>query len=261
MFDYHMHTKVSFDGIGTAEEMVRAATERGLQEICFTDHMDYHSDPTKYAGQFDIKDYQEAYGHLSHPDLKIRRGIEIGLTRWNCREVSRVLAAYPYDFVIGSLHFADGYDPYDAEYWEGRTVKEAFRLYFEESLACVRLHEDFDVFGHLTYVCKSPNNPTHEPVRFEDFQELTDEIMRELVRKGKGMEVNTSGIDRVGEFLPSAPYLRRFRELGGEIVTLGSDAHAPDRVGQYAEEALDMLRDIFGYVCTFEGRKPIFHKL
>ena len=261
MFDYHMHTTVSFDGVGTAQEMLQAAAERGLREICFTDHMDYHSDPTKEAGQFTIEEYLAAYGALSHPHLKIRRGIELGLTRWNKQEAASVLSSYPFDFVIGSIHFAKGYDPYDKEYWEGRTVKEAFRIYFEEALACVQIHDNFDVFGHLTYVCKSPNNPTHEPVRFEDFQEITDEILRELIKRGKGLEVNTSGLDRVGEFLPSAPYLRRFRELGGEIVTLGSDAHAPDCVGQYSKEALEMIGEIFGYVCTFEGRKPIFHKL
>ena len=82
-----------------------------------------------------------------------------------------------------------------------------------------------------------------------------------LVAKGKGMEINTSGVDRCGCFLPEKIHLQRFRELGGEIITLGSDAHDPSRVGQYAKEALDILKDVFGHVCTFENRKPIFHKL
>ena len=85
--------------------------------------------------------------------------------------------------------------------------------------------------------------------------------MRILANKGIGLEVNTSGIDRIHTFLPDEPYLRRFKELGGEIVTIGSDAHTCDRVGQYTKEACDMIRDIFGYVCTFKDRKPIFHKL
>lgn len=85
--------------------------------------------------------------------------------------------------------------------------------------------------------------------------------MRVLISKGKGMEVNTSGADRVGEFLPSFEFLRRFKELGGEIVTVGSDAHDISRLGQYIPEALEMLKGIFGYVCTFEKRTPIFHKL
>ena len=84
---------------------------------------------------------------------------------------------------------------------------------------------------------------------------------RIVIAKGKGMEINTSGVDRAGDFLPSAAFLKRYKELGGEIVTLGSDAHAPDRVGQYASEAMAILKDIFGYVCTFADRKPIFHKI
>ena len=85
--------------------------------------------------------------------------------------------------------------------------------------------------------------------------------MEELVRKDIGMEINTSGVDRTGDFLPSEAHLRRFKELGGRIVTLGSDAHDPTRVGQYAPEALAILKDVFGYVCTFQNRQPVFHKL
>ena len=90
---------------------------------------------------------------------------------------------------------------------------------------------------------------------------VNNEILKVLVAKGKGLEMNTSGVDRCGGFLPTADYFRRFRELGGEIVTVGSDAHRCDRVGQYSLEACEVLKDIFGYVCTFEDRKPIFHKL
>ena len=85
--------------------------------------------------------------------------------------------------------------------------------------------------------------------------------MKVLVHKGKGLEVNTSGMDACGDYLPGLEYLRRFRELGGEIVTVGSDAHHANRVGQYCLDACEMLREIFGYVCTFEERKPQFHRL
>jgi histidinol-phosphatase (PHP family) len=96
---------------------------------------------------------------------------------------------------------------------------------------------------------------------FAEHRELIDEILRTLADKGKGMEMNTSGVNRCGGYLPTADYFRRFKELGGEIVTVGSDAHTADRVGEYTFEACEILKDIFGYVCTFEDRKPIFHKL
>lgn len=261
MFDYHMHSTISGDGKSTASEMVQAARAAGLKEICFTDHMDYILNPEKVAMSIDIDAYGRAYDNLEAPGLLIRRGVEFGLTSWNQKEVAEFLKLRHFDFVLGSLHYIEDVDPYEACYWEGRSVKEGYRVYLEELLECVKVHDDYDVLGHLTYACKSPHNPTHEPLLFEDFHEITDEIMKIVISKGKGMEVNTSGVDAAGVFLPSADYLRRFKELGGEIVTIGSDAHNTVRVGQYADQALEMLRDIFGYVCTFADRKPIFHKL
>lgn len=261
MFDNHLHSNVSFDSVSTPMEMALAAKAAGLREICFTDHYDHHSDPQNKHNLFSLDTYNAAYIDLSVPDLIIRKGVELGLTRWNGPLLKDFVSQYPFDFAIGSVHFVDGYDPYEPEYWYGRSVTEAFRIYLEEIYQCVQLHEDFDVLGHLTYVCKSVHNPSHAPVRMEDFREITDEIMKILVAKGKGMEINTSGMDRAGVFLPSADYLRRFKELGGEIVTVGSDAHDPLRVGQYVPQALEILEEIFGYVCTFEKRKPVFHKL
>ena len=146
-------------------------------------------------------------------------------------------------------------------YWQGKSVVFAYREFMEQTLRCVQTHAGFDVLGHLTFICKCRANPTHELLRYADYREISDEILRELARKGLGLEINTSGVDRCGGFLPTADFLRRFRELGGEIVTVGSDAHTASRVGQYSRQALDILKDIFGYVCTFENRQPIFHKL
>lgn len=261
MFDCHLHSKVSFDSTAEPMEIALAAKSAGLREICFTDHYDYNSDPAVPPDLFAIEQYRDHYDRLEVPGLTIRRGVEFGMTRWNRPRLKSLLAQYPFDFVIGSVHYVDGHDPYEPEYWQGRTVSEAFRVYLEEIYRCVLVHEDFDVLGHLTYVCKSVHNPAHAPVPFGQYQDITDEIMKILVAKGKGMEINTSGVDRCGAYLPSADFLRRFRELGGEIVTIGSDAHDASRVGQHAPQALDILADIFGNVCTFENRKPIFHTL
>ena len=261
MFDYHIHSSVSFDSDTPARSIAEAAAASGLREICFTDHWDYLPNPTDHHDLFSLEDYSTAYDSLSVEGLKIRRGVEIGLNEWNMSECRELLSVRDWDFVIGSVHYADGYDPYNAKYWDGKTVNEAYMRYLEKELECVRLHEDFDVLGHLTYVCKSPNNPFHAPLPYGECQEIADEIMRILVRKGKGIEVNTSGVDRGVDLLPSLDYVRRFRELGGEIITVGSDSHNAERVGQYCSETIAQIKDIFGYVCTFEKRKPIFHKL
>ena len=256
-----MHSTVSFDGKGTAREMAEAAAQIGLKEICFTDHLEYIVNSDEQPWVYNLDEYSAAYDTLFIPGLKIRRGMEFGLKPDNRADLKRDLKKRHYDFVIGSVHCVDEKDVYFKEFWEGKTLEMAYRLFLEETLVCVRAHEDFDVLGHLTFICKSPENPEKIPLRYSDYPEILDEILRELARKGKGMEVNTSGKDVCGDFLPSMDFFRRFKELGGEIVTVGSDAHDPRRVGQYSREVCDMLCGIFGHVCTFEDRKPIFHKL
>ncbi|MGM9549151.1 MAG: histidinol-phosphatase HisJ family protein [Faecousia sp.] len=261
MFDFHIHSRVSFDGHDAGYAMAKAALDAGLKEICFTDHIDY--DPLGRMGDmaFRTGDYNAEYAHLTLPGLTIRLGMEFGLARNNQEQFKKDLGRRPFDFVLGSIHFVDGLDVYFDEFWQGKTVFQVERRYLEETLACLRVHEDFDVLAHLTYISKPPCHPTHRPLSYETHRELIDEILRILVDKGKGLEMNTSGVDRCGDFLPSADIFRRFRELGGEIVTVGSDAHRCNRVGQYSGRACEILKDIFGYVCTFENREPVFHKL
>ena len=261
MYDYHMHSRVSFDGHDTGEALARAALDAGLEEICFTDHIDYDPMGTMGNMAFDTEEYNAEYDRLSLPGLKIRRGMEFGMTRDNVPQFRKELQRRPFDFVLGSIHFVDGLDGYMPPFWEGKTVFEAERRCLEETLASVKVHTDYDVLAHLTYIGKSPSNPVHRPVPYEDHREIIDEILKTLAQNGKGLELNTSGLDRCGGFLPTLDYFRRFRELGGQIVTVGSDAHQCARVGQYSDDACKLLGEIFGYVCTFENRQPIFHKI
>lgn len=261
MYDYHIHSRVSFDGCDTGLSMAQAALDAGLEEICFTDHVDYDPFGTMGIMAFDTAEYNAEYDTLEVPGLKIRRGMEFGMTRGNREQFRTDLQRREFDFVLGSIHFVDGLDVYMPPFWQGKTVFEAERRCLEETLACVQVHTDYDVLAHLTYIGKTMANPAPRPVPFDEHRELIDEILRTLAEKGKGLELNTSGLDRCGGYLPTADYFRRFRELGGEIVTVGSDAHQCARVGQYSKEACELLGDIFGYVCTFEGRKPIFHKV
>ena len=261
MFDYHMHSRVSFDAHEPGLQMALAAKNAGLKEISFTDHLDY--DPRGLMGimSFETDVYNEEYDALEVPGLKIRRGMEFGMTVDNRTQFKKDLQRRPFDFVLGSVHFVDGLDVYFEDYWQGKTVFQAERRFLEATLDCVELHDDFDVLAHLTYIGKTTAHIAPRTVPFEEHRELIDEILRTLARKGKGMEMNTSGVDRCGGYLPTADYFCRFKELGGEIITIGSDSHQSRRVGQYTFDACEILKDIFGYVCTFEDRKPIFHKL
>ena len=261
MFDFHMHSRVSFDGHDSGLELAQAALAAGLREICFTDHLDYDPLGTMPNIAFDTAQYNAEYDALEVPGLVIRRGMEFGLARDNVELFKKDLKRRHFDFVLGSMHFVDDLDVYFQPYWDGKTVFQAERRYLEETLECVKIHEDFDVLAHLTYISKTHCHPAPRPVPYAEHRELIDEILKTLAAKGKGLEINTSGVDRCGGFLPTADYFRRFKELGGEIVTVGSDAHRSDRVGQYSHEACAILGEIFGYVCTFADRKPVFHKL
>lgn len=261
MFDYHLHTKVSFDSEESPEAVVKEAERLGLREICFTDHHDLNGVPDGVHYTFTLEDYSKAYDNLTSEKVKIRRGIEMGLTLWNKEIAEEFIEKRDFDFVLGSIHYAGGHDPYFPEFWEGINFRQGVDKYLKDTLECVKIHNNFDVLGHLTYVCKSTHSPEHKTVPYVEVSDIADEIMKILVSKGKGMEINSSGVDKAGDFLPSIDYIKRFRELGGEIVTIGSDAHDISRLGQYSNEALDILKEVFGYVCTFEKRRPIFHKL
>ena len=251
MFDFHIHTIVSFDGHDRGLQMAQAAKKAGLREICFTDHLDY--DPLGKMGilAFDTDTYIAEYDSLEVPGLKIRRGMEFGMTVDNREQFKKDLQRYPFDFVLGSIHFVDDLDVYFEEFWHDKTIFEAERRYLEATLDCVRLHDDFDVLAHLTYIGKTTAHHGPRPVPYAEHRELIDEILKTVAAKGKGLEINTSGVDRCGGFLPTADYFRRFKEFGGEIVTIGSDAHTASRVGQYSFDACEILKEIFGHVCTF----------
>jgi len=261
MFDYHLHSSVSFDSESDAKSMALRAKEIGLREICFTDHCDYNSDKTKKHYPIDLTEYDVVYSSLEVPGLKIKRGFEFGLTDWNRPELDLMLSQRQFDFVIGSVHFVDGFDPYDREYWIDKTEKEAYLGYLERILECIKIHDRFNVLGHLTYVSRSVYNPTKNSLEYRDYSEICDEIFRVLIAKDKGIEINTSAIGSLGVLLPSYEFVKRYRELGGRIVTVGSDAHSPERVGQHIDEALSLAKEVFGYVCTFDKSEPIFNML
>ena len=260
MFDFHMHTTVSYDGHDRPEDMLAAAERAGLREICFTDHIDYDPRDPGHMIRFETSDYNNAYDNLQSDTVKIRRGFEFGMLADNADVLKKDIQRRHFDFVIGSAHFADGLDPYFAPFWEGKTIDQAELCYLEQVLACVQAHDDFDVLGHLTFISKAWANPVKRSILYDSYRQVVDEIFKTLIRKDKGLECNTSGKDPCGVFLPSVDYLYRFKELGGKIVTVGSDAHNAERVGQYCREACRIVTDIFGYVCTFEDRRPVFHK-
>jgi histidinol-phosphatase (PHP family) len=257
-----MHTHHSGDSEAAPLSMVQAAMEKGLDGLCFTDHYDYdyQEDPALFL--LDFEAYRGEIAALCaefSDNFPIRWGIELGLQPQAVEENLRVTRTYPFDFVIGSSHVVHGFDPYYPRYYEGRSEEAAYREYFESILENLHTEADFDVYGHIDYVVRyGPNK--NRFYSYEKYADVIDEILRTLIAHGKGIELNTAGFKYgLGHPNPTEEILARYRELGGEILTIGSDAHAPEHVA-YAFDRVDgLLRQAgFRYYTVFEARKPVF---
>lgn len=265
LWDTHLHTRFSGDSEADPGEMIRRAREKGLDGICFTDHLDYDypEEPELFlldlAGyQAEIRSWQARLAGI----FPVRFGIELGLQPSAAAKNKRVTSAYPFDFVIGSSHVVHHQDPYYGAFYEGRREEEAYREYFVSILENLRTDVDFDVYGHLDYVVRYGPNKNRD-YSYEKYADILDEILRTLVAQGKGLELNTAGFKYgLGHPNPTEDILKRYRELGGEIITLGSDGHAPEHLAYAFERVPELLKQAgFSYYTVFTRRKPTFIRL
>jgi len=260
MFDYHLHSTVSFDGYSSMTEYAVAAQAKGFSEICFTEHCEYGY-PTEINAVPDLNIYNVELekARATAPDLRIKAGLELGLLNGDMKKELSIVQMYPFDFIIASQHIIAGKDPYMGGFFEGRTVKEAQQLYLEELYNNIFRFDDFDVIGHIGYTDKYLQDG--KPFEYQDFSGLIDAILLSAINRGKGIEVNTSNYKN-GYLMPHISIIRRFAELGGEILTIGSDAHRAENIGQNFNEAYELLRECgIQYICTFEQRKVKFVRI
>lgn len=263
MFDYHIHSNWSFDAEDSIDSIVCEASQAGLAEICFTEHIEPgHPYGFEWDGFIDFHSYTEEIRTIrsKYPEIKIRTGLELGLTKDTLEQSRKYIAGKKLDFVIASQHIVQGCDPYFPEYFKGKSKKEAEELYLQTLLECLRGFKPYSVVGHIGYVSK--NASYHSPLIYEDYPDLIDMILNEAIQTGHGIEVNTSSYSALGEPMPTSDIVRRYLQLGGEIITIGSDAHLKERVGGNFSDALDMLRSLDAkYVCTFDNMNPVFHPI
>ena len=258
--DFHTHSSFSTDSTEPLIEMAKAAAEKGLRTICLTEHMDYDYP----CGEFllDTEAYRAELMRVKSElsgKVEVLFGVELGLMDYLAPRLNGFAAAWDFDFIIGSSHLVDGKDPYYPEYFESLGSKNGILRYFESILANVRAFDNFDVYGHLDYVVRYSPEKSYEPL---DYREIIDEILRALISRGKGIEVNTAGIaSGMGYPHPNAFILRRYKELGGEIITVGSDAHDRTRVAADFDRAQAALEEAgFDRYTVFRHRKPEFVK-
>ena len=179
-----------------------------------------------------------------------------------CEQINNYDPAHRLDFIIGSTHLVDGSDPYYPSFWEHHSPKESICTYFENIYKSICCCDNFDVYGHLDYVVRyaPKKDADYQPA---DYKDLLDMILKKLIENGKGIEINTAGL-RYGlkEANPCCFILKRYRELGGEILTTGSDAHKPQDMAFAFDIIVDLLKDCgFSYYTLFHQRKPEFIRL
>lgn len=269
--DYHMHSSFSGDSRSPMEEMILAAINKGLSRICFTEHQDFDypvTDPdTTPEGMFELNPDAYLYDLLKYKEkyadqITVCFGVELGLQPQVSKMNAAFAKAHDYDFIIASSHICHGRDPYYPYFYEGRKQEEAYLEYFESILENLKLYSNFDVYGHLDYVVRyGPDKD--KGYSYEQYKSILDAILQKLIDSGKGIEVNTGGLLRgIRDLNPCQGILRRYKELGGEIITVGSDAHVPENVAYSFDRAAEALSACdFSYYCTFEKRTPTFHKI
>lgn len=267
--DCHMHTSFSTDSKACPEEMIERAIALGMKEICITDHydMDYPRNPRTGEEEFQldtpayqakIRELQERY----RDRIQIRFGVELGLQAHLKKQMEEYVRRWPFDFVIGSMHLLNGKDPYDCESFQDMEDREMYRSYFRATSENLRAFHEFQTLGHLDYVVRYGKSKGAE-YRCGEYRDEIDEILKLLVEYQIALEVNTGGLKYgLGFPNPHPEIIRRYRELGGEMVTVGSDAHEPRHIGFDFEKAAELLKEAgFQYYTQFTERKPVFVKL
>jgi histidinol phosphate phosphatase HisJ family len=268
--DYHMHSSASFDADDTMQDMALAAHGRGMQEICFTDHIDMDDIYGVYSeSHWDkwptiLEQYDEAQ-RICPAGFEIKLGIELGSIQHYPNIAAQRAAHAELDFVIGSIHNnRDNWDFYDMEYTSEEQCMSLLSAYMDEHIELSRC-DSFDVVAHIgytrRYMMAFGYNIAVNTLMFGD--ELRT-VFKNLIERGKGIEINCSGFrnaDLAGA-IPSLDVVKLYREMGGEIITVGSDAHRVGEAGAYIADGLEILREAgFKYVTVFNKRKPIYKKI
>ena len=266
--DYHTHSRVSPDARAPMTALAEAAVAAGLDELCFTDHVEpivwgttrLRQEPYDWSVmENEYRAAREAMGDR----IQLRLGMELGDAPWSFGHTEKMIADAPeLDFVIGSVHMlSERFNGVDLYFFDPEDEDEA-RAGMADYLRQVRRLADwgrFNVLGHLTLPVRYLNENRGFHLTFDGFEGEIEEILRILIGKGLGIELNTN---RGNTPLPDEKWLRMYRDLGGEIITLGTDAHSPDFVGCAIRERQKLLKECgFTRFCTFEKRQPIWHEL
>lgn len=287
--DYHIHTYYSDDSTYPMEQVVKDAISKGITDLCFTDHVDYgiKEDTDKLSPEqrqelklkiqnpnvpqynVDYPAYVAEYQDLKEKyadKINLKLGMEFGLQIHTIPQYQKLFNSYPFDFIIMSCHQVENKEFWTQEFQQGRSHDEYNQRYYDEILEQVKNYHDYSVLGHLDLIAR------YDKAGIYPFAKIRDKIagiLKIVIADGKGIELNTSSVrykihnaQGEQELTPSREILALYKELGGRIITVGSDSHKPEHLGAYITEQRQELKKLgFKEICTFEKMQPIFHKL
>ena len=265
-YDYHTHSWHSTDSLTPLDKNIEKAISLGLAEIAATDHVDFYYPTGKILYNMPVDKYVKDVMEMQkkfHGQIKVLLGVEFGLRPDAVATATKIANEYDFDFILGSMHeHVNGTAFHKAEFYEGRTKQVAYNDYFESMIETIKSSDCFDVVGHLDYI-ERYGRYHDSTLHYKDHTEVIDQLLKAIIDKGKGIEINTAGYAYGLEHPhPRVEILRRYKELGGEILTVGSDGHTTRNIGQYFEHANALLQEAgIKYVTTFEKRKPTMVKI
>ena len=274
--DYHLHTEYSDDSFYNKKKCVKDACELGFDELCFTDHVDpgikgdWGVDEVVYRGKEAIMnvDYPKYFARIKHLQDKyagkivIKKGLELGMQVHTINYFEDLLRKYPLDFAILSIHQIDNLEFWTHDFQKLYSESEYYTLYYAQMYELVTKFKNYSVLGHMDLLKRYDEKDGYDA--FGNHKDIIRDILKVVINDGKGIEFNTSCWKyKLDDYMPSVNILKLYRELGGKIITIGSDSHkAEDLANGNILKARQILKDL-GYETfnTFENMQPIFHKL
>lgn len=273
--DYHMHTTFSDDSSYEMEECIKDSIESGIDEICFTDHVDYgiKDDLDIYSGEKSEKnkfnvDYDKYFNDITilsnkyKDKITIKKGLEFGVQSHTIDKYNTLASKYNLDFVIMSVHRIENKGFWNGNFQKGKTEPEYYREYYKTIYNLVQKFHNYSVLGHLDLIKRYDDKDGYDS--FTANKDLIEKILKYIIDDGKGIELNAS-TEKYGisELMPSKEILSLYHKLGGRIITIGSDSHSKKDIERVnIKKFMNELKKIgFEEFCTFENMKPIFHRL
>jgi histidinol-phosphatase (PHP family) len=257
--DYHHHTDNSFDSQASMKSVCEEAIKKGINEICFTEHFSVNPNAVTY-GHMDFNRYFsqiEECQVLFQNRLTIKAGIELCEPHLLREKYREQLEGLELDFILGSVHNVENQDI--RKYMINQEPVALYKRYFEEMYQLVS-YADIDVLAHFDLMKRYAVDLDYlGKYDFDVFKEMISEILKKGIERNIGIEINTSGLSKtaLSETLPSMNLLKLYKELGGEILTIGSDSHAAATVGSHLGTAIEMAKEAgFTHINIFNKREP-----